>query len=81
MIVKAIQNNEYATDSKTIAVIIQREESAQFYIVHVKVLIFNDEMMFLSSARPSVKITPRLVFLQTKDGLQGLSYFNEPLNT
>ena len=77
---KAIQNNEYSTDSKTIAGFIPTEESAQLYLVNAKVLIFNDELMFLSSARPIIKLTPRL-FLRTKDGLQGSSYFDESLNT
>ena len=80
-VVKAIQNNEYSTDSKTIAGFIPTEESVQFYLVNAKVLVFNDELMFLSSARPSIKLTPRLMFLLTKNGLQGSSYFNELLNT
>ena len=78
---KTIQNNEYSTDSKTIAGFIPTEESAQLYLISAKVLIFNDELMFLSSAQQSVKLTPRLMFLLTKDGLQGSSYFDEPLDT
>ena len=80
-VVKAIQNNEHSSDSKTIAGFIPTEESAQFYLVNAKVLIFNNELMFLSSPRASIKQTPRLMFLRTRDGLQGSNYFDELLIT
>ncbi len=67
-VVKALQNNEYSVDSKTRAGLIPTEEPAQFYLVKEKLLIFNDKLVFLSSAQPNVELTPRLMFLLTKDG-------------
>ena len=85
-IVKALQNNEYSADSKTKAGLIPTEQPAIFHLVQEKVLIFNDELRFLSSAQPPVKLTPRLMFLLTKDGRQGSTvrgeskYFDKPLD-
>ena len=76
-IVKALQNNEYAADSKTKAGLIPTEQPAIFHLVQEKGLIFNDELRFLSSAQPPVKLTPRLMFLLTKDGKQGSTVRDE----
>ena len=82
----ALQNNEYSADSKIKAGLIPTEQPAIFHHVKEKVLIFNDELRFLSSVQPPVKLTPRLMFLHTKDGRQGStvrgesSYFDKPLN-
>ena len=70
-IVKALQNNEYSADSKTKVGLIPTEQPEIFHLVQEKVLIFNDELRFLSSAQPPVKLTPRLMFLPTKDERQG----------
>ncbi len=70
-IVNALQNNEYSADSKTIAGLIPTEQPAIFHLVQEKVLIFNDELRFLSSSQPPVELTQRLMFLLTKDGRQG----------
>ena len=77
---RALQNNEYSADSKTIAGLIPTEEPAIIYLIKQKVLIFNDKLTFLSSARSNVKLTPRLMFLLTKDGYHDSTYFDEPLN-
>ena len=79
-IVKALLNNEYSADSKTKAGLIPTEQPAIFHLVQEKVLIFNDELRFLSSAQPPVKLTPRLMFLFTKDGKHGSKYFDKPLD-
>ena len=85
-IVNALQNNEYSADSKTKAGLIPTEQPAIFHLVQEKVLIFNDELRFLSSAQPPVKLTPRLMFLLTKDGRQGSTvrdeskYIDKPLD-
>ena len=82
----ALQNNEDSTDSKTIAGLTPTEQPATFHLVKEKGLIFNDELRFLSSVQPPVKLTPRLMHLLTKDGRQGSavrgesSYFEKPLN-
>ena len=49
----------------------QQNNQAIFHLVNEKGLIFNDELRFLSSVQPPVKLTPRLKFLLTKDGRQG----------
>jgi len=54
-IVNALQNNEYATDSKTIAGLIPTEQPAIFHLVQEKGLIYNDEFRFLRSVQPHVK--------------------------
>ena len=52
-IVKALENNEYSANSKTIAGLIPtKKETGMFYLVKEKVLIFNDELSF---TRPPVK--------------------------
>lgn len=79
-VVEALQNNEYLADSKTRAGLIPTEEPAVFHLVKEKVLIFNDELMFLSSTQPNVKLTPRLMFLLTNPGFSGSKYFEEPLD-
>ena len=72
-------------DSKTIAGVIPTEQPAIFHLVGEKGLIFIDELRFLSSVQPLVKLTLRLMFLLTKDGRQGStvrgesSYFDKPL--
>ena len=66
-VVNVLQNNEYSADSKTKAGLIPTEPPAIFLLVQEKGLIFNDEFRFLSSAQPPVKLTPRLMFLLTKD--------------
>ncbi len=82
----ALQNNEYSADSKTKAGLIPTEQPAIFHLFQEKVLIFNDELRFLSSAQPPVKLTPRVMFLLTKDGRQGSTvrgeskYFDKPLD-
>ena len=70
-IVKALQNNEYSANSKTIAGLIPTEQPAIIHLVQEKGLIFNDELKFMSSVQPPVKSTPRLMFLLTKEGRQG----------
>ena len=50
-VLNALQNNEYSTDSKTIAGLIATEQPAIFHLVKEKWLIFNDEFRFLSSVR------------------------------
>ena len=57
-IVKALQSNEYSVDSKTKAGLISTEQPAIFHLIQEKGLIFNDELRFLSSAQPPVKLTP-----------------------
>ena len=82
-IVNALQNNEYSTEWKTIAGLIPKKQPAIFHLAKEKVLLFNDESRFLSSAQPPVKLTPRLMFLLTKDGNQGRidsKYFDKPLD-
>ena len=85
-IVKALQNNEYSADSKTKSRLTPTEQPAIFHLVQEKGLIFHDLLRFLSSAQPSVKLTPRLMFLPTKDGRQGSTvrdeskYFDKPLD-
>ena len=82
----ALQNNEYSTDSKTIAGLIPTEQPAIFHLVQEKGLIYNDEFRFLRSVQPHVKLTLRLMFLLTKDGRQGSTvrdeskYFGKPLD-
>ena len=76
-IVNALQNNEYSADSKTKAGLIKTEQPAIFHLIQEKGLIFNDELRFLSSAQPPVKLTPRLMFLLTKDGRQGSTVRDE----
>ena len=84
-VVNVLQNNEYKTDSKTIAGLTPTEQPATFHLVKEKGLIFNDELRFLSSVQPPVKLTPRLMFLLTKEGRQGStvrgesSFFDKPL--
>ena len=85
-VVNALQNNKYSTDSKTIAGLIPSEQSAIFLLVQENGLIFNDDFRFLRSVQPHVKLTPRLMFLLTKDGRQGSTvrgestYLHKPLN-
>ena len=84
-VLNALQNNEYSTDSKTIAGLIPTEQPAIFHLVKENILIINDELRFLSSVQPPVKLTPRLMFLLTKYGRQGStvrresSYFDKSL--
>ena len=71
-VVNTLQNNEYSTDSKTTAGLIPTEQPAIFHLVQEKgLIIINDELRFLSSVQPPVKLTLRLMFLLTKDGRQG----------
>ena len=74
---KALQNNEYSADSKTKAGLIPTEQPAIFHLAKEKVLIFNYELRFLSSAQLPVKLTLRLMFLLTKDGKQGSTVRDE----
>ena len=53
------------------------EQPAIFHLVQEKGLIFNDELRFLSSAQPPVKLSLRLMFLPTKDGKQGSTVRDE----